>query len=77
MTKLVPISGRKLCKILEKLGFDKIHGKGSHVRYKHTDGRITVVPVHANEEIGISLLREILRQTKLSREDYEKLRRKV
>jgi len=77
MTKLVPISGRKLCKILEKLGFEKIYGKGSHIRYKHPDGRVTVVPVHSNEKIGISLLREIMRQIKLSREEYEKLRRKT
>ena len=77
MTKLVPISGRKLCKILEKLGFEKIYGKGSHIRFKHPDGRRTVVPVHANEEIGTSLLREILKQIKLSREEYDELRRKV
>tara|TARA_Y100000034_G_scaffold113212_1_gene147926 strand:- start:201 stop:434 length:234 start_codon:yes stop_codon:yes gene_type:complete len=77
MTKLVPISGKKLCKILEKLGFEKIHGRGSHIRYRHSDGRRTVVPVHANEKIGISLLREILRQIKLNRDDYEKFRRDV
>jgi len=39
MTRLAPISGRKLCKILEKLGFEKIYGKGSHVRFRHPDGR--------------------------------------
>ena len=77
MTRLVPISGKKLCKILEKLGFEKIFGKGSHVRFRHPDGRRTVVPVHSGEEIGISLLSEILRQIKLSREEYEKLREKV
>jgi predicted RNA binding protein YcfA (HicA-like mRNA interferase family) len=77
MTRLVPISGKKLCKILEKIGFEKIYGKGSHIRFRHKDGKRTVVPVHANEEIGISLLREILRQIKLSRGDYEKLRREV
>ena len=77
MSKLVPISGKKLCKILEKLGFEKIYGKGSHIRFRHPDGRRTVVPVHANEEIGISLLREILRQIKLSRDEYEELRQKV
>ncbi|MBI3032004.1 type II toxin-antitoxin system HicA family toxin [Candidatus Woesearchaeota archaeon] len=77
MTKLVPISGRRLCKILLKLGFEQIHGKGSHVRFKHTDGRVTVVPVHGNEEIGISLLGEILKQVKLNREEYEQLRRQV
>lgn len=37
MTKLVTISGRKLCKILEKLGFEKVYGKGSHIRFRHSD----------------------------------------
>jgi len=77
MSKLTLVSGKKLCKILEKLGFEKIHGKGSHIRFKHFDGRRTVVPVHGNEDIGKGLLRTILNQIKLSREDYEKLRLEV
>ena len=77
MTKLVLISGRKLCKILERLGFQKIHQVGSHARYMHTDGRKTVVPIHGDEELGKGLLIEILKQTKISREEYDKLRRKV
>ncbi|MBU2576269.1 MAG: type II toxin-antitoxin system HicA family toxin [Nanoarchaeota archaeon] len=75
MTKLITISGKKFCGILEKLGFIKIYGKGSHVRFKHPDGRLTVVPVHGNENLGRGLLREILRQINVSKEDYEKLRR--
>jgi len=75
MTKLVPISGKKLCKILENIGFQKVYGKGSHVRYIHPDGRKTVVPVHSNEEIGQSLSNEIRKQIKLSREEYERLRK--
>ncbi|MEK6964211.1 MAG: type II toxin-antitoxin system HicA family toxin [Nanoarchaeota archaeon] len=75
--RLVPISGKKLCKILEKLGFEKIYGKGSHVRFRHGDGRRTVVPVHAGEEIGVSLLNEILKQSKIGREEYEELRKKI
>ena len=77
MTRIIPISGRDLCKILEKIGFEKVYGKGSHIRFKHPDGTTTVIPVHSNEEIGVGLLREILRQIKLSREDYEKLRREI
>jgi predicted RNA binding protein YcfA (HicA-like mRNA interferase family) len=75
--KLVPISGKKMCKILEKLDFLAIHTKGSHVRFKHMDGRRTVVPVHANEDLGIGLINAILRQIKLSKEDYDKLRQEV
>ncbi|MAG78263.1 hypothetical protein CL616_02760 [archaeon] len=77
MTRLILISGKEMCKLVEKLGFEKVHQKGSHVRYKHQDGRLTVVPVHGNEDIGRGLLREILKQIKLSREEYDKLRKKV
>jgi len=59
------------------LDFEKIHHVGSHVRYIHPDGRRTVVPVHGDEELGKGLLGEILKQIKVSRDDYDKLRRKV
>jgi len=77
MPKLVLISGKKFCKILERLGFEKIYGRGSHVRFRHPDGRRTVVPVHGNEDLGKGLLRRILNQIKLSKEEYEKLRKDV
>lgn len=71
------ISGKDLCKLLEKLGFQAIHAKGSHIRFKHFDGRRTVVPVHGNEDIGKGLLLAILRQIKVSKEEYDKLRQEV
>jgi len=76
MVKLVPISGKEFCKILVKLGFEKIYGKGSHVRFKHPDGRRTVVPVHGNEDLGKGLLLSILRQINISKEEFENLRKK-
>ena len=77
MVKLFLISGRKFCKVLKKLGFEEIYGRGSHRRFKHADGRRTVVPVHGNENLGRGLLRVILRQIRLSREEYEEIRKKV
>ena len=77
MVRLITVSGKTFCKILKSIGFEKIHGKGSHIRFKHPDGRRTVVPVHGNEELGKGLLRNILNQIQLSKEDYEKLRNKV
>jgi len=74
MPKLIQIPGKDMCKLLEKLGFEKILGKGSHVRYKHSDGRRTVVPVHANEKLGKGLLIAILNQIKLTKEKFEELR---
>lgn len=77
MARLIPISGKKMCKLVEKLGFQKIHRVGAHIRYIYLDGRKTTVSVHGNEEIGIGLMKEILSQIELSRQEYEKLRRKV
>ena len=77
MNRLLPISGRKMCKILEKVGFEKIHQVGSHARYVHADGRKTVVPLHGNEELGIGLVKEILKQAMISRETYETLKQEI
>jgi predicted RNA binding protein YcfA (HicA-like mRNA interferase family) len=40
---------------------------------KHPDGRITVVPMHAGEKIGIGLLLKIIKDAKLSKEEFLKL----
>jgi len=77
MSRLLPVSGREMCKILEMIGFQKIHQVGSHVRYAHPDGRKTVVPVHGNEELSTGLIKEILKQIRISRETYEELQKKV
>ena len=73
MAKLPKISGKEMCKVLVKLGFEKVFGKGSHVRFIHIDGRRTVVPVHGNEDLGPGLLLEILKQIGITREEFEKL----
>lgn len=75
MPKLAPISGKEMCRLLERIGFQRVHQAGSHVRYFHPDGRKTVVPVHGNEDLGTGLINEIIKQAKISRTDYEKLRR--
>jgi predicted RNA binding protein YcfA (HicA-like mRNA interferase family) len=77
MSRLLPVSGREMCKILEIIGFQKVHQVGSHVRYAHTDGRKTVVPVHGNEELSIGLIKEILKQSRISRETYDEIRGKI
>ena len=77
VVRLITISGKEMCKLLEKLGFKRIHQVGSHVRFIHPDGRRTVVPIHGNEDLNIPLLSEILKQSKISRDEYEKLRRWV
>ena len=72
MSKLPLLSGVELCKFLVKLGFQEIRQKGSHKYFRHPDGRATVVPMHSNRDIGRGLLRKILNEIELSREDFLK-----
>jgi len=74
---LRPLPARKVIKVLSVLGFKIVRKHGSHVVLKHTDGRITVVPVHAGEMIGIGLLLKIIKDAKLAREEFLKLLEKV
>lgn len=69
MPKLSPIRGRELIAILQKIGFQNIHQKGSHVRMVHSDGRKTTIPFHSGEKVGVGLLRKILRFQALGRTD--------
>ncbi|MDP4008712.1 MAG: type II toxin-antitoxin system HicA family toxin [Candidatus Peregrinibacteria bacterium] len=73
MPKLIPIKPKKLIKILKELGFSERDAEGSHVFFKHKDGRTTVIPIH-NKELSKGLLRKILNDIQLSVEEYDKLR---
>ena len=45
--KLPALSARQVLATLKRLGFVEVHRKGSHVKMKHSDGRIIVFPFHA------------------------------
>jgi predicted RNA binding protein YcfA (HicA-like mRNA interferase family) len=68
MTRLPRLKGKELVRLLEKIGFEIIRTRGSHVFLKHSDGRVTTVPVHAGETIGPGLLRSVLRDVEMSAE---------
>jgi predicted RNA binding protein YcfA (HicA-like mRNA interferase family) len=70
---LKPQPAKKVIKALSKIGFKIVRKHGSHVVLKHSDGRLTVVPVHAGEEIGIGLLNKIIKDTRLSKEEITEL----
>lgn len=71
--KLRPIAPEKVIRALERAGFERIRQRGSHVFLKHPDGRATVVPVHKGEDIGRGLLRKIMKDAKLTREEFLEL----
>jgi len=63
---------RDIIRALKKLGFYEVRQKGSHICFKHADGRFTLVPQHGSEDIGRGLLRQILREVELTPEEFLK-----
>ena len=70
---LRPTKVRKVVRALDTLGFRLVRAHGSHLIFKHKDGRMTVVPRHGNEEIGRGLLRKIAEDIRVSPEDFAKI----
>ena len=70
MPKLPAVTANEVIKALEKIGFQVVRQKGSHVRMKHEDNRVVTVPVHKGKTIGKGLLRKILRDAELTVEKF-------
>jgi predicted RNA binding protein YcfA (HicA-like mRNA interferase family) len=65
VTGLPVVSGAQLIRALERLGWESIRQRGSHVRLRHPERRIfLVVPLH--KELKRGTLRGILRDADLS-----------
>ena len=69
------VSGEKMVKILQKIGFLKISQKGSHIKLKRKtkdDTTIIIVPNH--KELTPGTLRNIIKITNLTLEDFDRLK---
>ena len=71
MPRLPRVRGRELIRALRRLGFGLLRIKGSHHFMRHSDGRSTVVPVHAGDVIGPGLLSKILSDAEVIVEDLD------
>jgi len=71
MPKLRRVSGAQAIRVLERLGFVQVRQRGSHVvlRKETPEGSVgCVVPLH--DELAIGTLRGILRQARVSIDDF-------
>ncbi len=68
--KLSPVSASEIIRVLKRLGFEEVRQRGSHKYFRHADGRATVVPVHPGRDIGKGLLRKIISETEIDREEF-------
>ena len=70
MSKLLLVDAKTLEKLLLHLGFKVKRQRGSHVFYRHPDGRYTTIPHHGNKDLSRSLLKAILRQINITAEEF-------
>lgn len=70
MSKLRLIDAGQMEKLLFRSGFERVRQKGSHVFYRHSDGRVTTVPHHKGRMLARPLIREILREIRITIEQY-------
>ena len=74
MPDLPHLSGREIIRALERLGFVQARQRGSHVVMKKSapEGNVgCVVPIHS--EVAIGTLRSILKQAKVSADEFVKV----
>ncbi len=70
--RLPLLSAREVIRVLGKMGFEEARQRGSHKYFKHPDGRTTVVPVHPGRDIGRGLLKRIMNEIEVDREEFLK-----
>ncbi|MBI5326350.1 MAG: type II toxin-antitoxin system HicA family toxin [Ignavibacteriae bacterium] len=73
MSYLPSLTAIEIIRILNSIGFHVKRIKGSHHILKHPDNRTTVIPVHKGETIGPGLLTKILKDCKLTKEEFKEL----
>ena len=74
MPKLPSISGTQAVKSFEKMGYQVIRQRGSHIRMRHKNDsakRPLTIPRH--KTLGKGLLRKLLRDAELTIEEFLKL----
>ena len=68
-----PISQKKLIQCLRQAGFGAPHGKGAHKFMTRGDVDVKIPNPHNQEDIGVGLLKKILYQAGITREEWEEL----
>lgn len=63
-------SGHAVIRALALLGFVAVGQKGSHVKLRHFDGRVVIVPLH--RELAAGTLSPVCRQASVSVDELRK-----
>jgi len=70
MSRLPTISPGLMIKFLNDKGFRKTRQHGSHIFFRHPDGRTATRPFHKGEDLARGLTNKILHDMDVSREFF-------
>lgn len=70
MARLPVLKPREVTRVLEKIGFVDVRQRGSHKQFRHPDGRATTVPFHGGRDIAPFLLRQIIKDVRLTADEF-------
>ena len=73
MTRLRVVGYRELKKVAEAAGFQWVRRVGSHNTFRNSEGKTIVIPDHGSQVIVRPLLRKIIRDMGIEREEYHRL----
>ena len=74
MSKLSPLKATQVIQKLRKLGFQGPVPGGRHPRmFNPTTRQIVPIPMHKGKDVGVGLIRAILRQVGISPEEWNRL----
>jgi len=74
MPKLTPLKPNEVMRKLRALGYNGPIPGGRHVHMvHHASHKVIPVPSHGNKDVGVGLLRKIVRDAGISVDEWQKL----
>lgn len=70
MTRIPALRAREIIRAMERLGFESIRQRGSHIRLIHPDGRRATVPNHGATEFRREFILDLLKQAQINVSDF-------
>jgi predicted RNA binding protein YcfA (HicA-like mRNA interferase family) len=70
MSRYPVLKPREVCGILDSMGFVMVRQRGSHMQYRHPDGRGTTVPNHPGRDVSPVILRQIIKDIGSTLDDF-------
>ena len=70
MTHIPPLKAREVTRGFKALGFEKVRQKGSRALCHHADCRRAPIPIHPSKTISPYFISDILKQLKISEDEF-------